>query len=57
MKKIEITARIPLLTDRLTNNNADSAGRVVGEGGMTIEGGRSKDRDCRGSFRVLAMTE
>ncbi len=33
MKKIEITARIPLLTDRLTNNSADLAGRVVGGGG------------------------
>ena len=40
MKKIEITARLPLLTDRLTNINADLAG-MIGGGGVLR--GRSKD--------------
>jgi hypothetical protein len=33
MKNKEITARIPLLADRLTNNNAYSAGMIGGRGG------------------------
>ena len=33
MKKIEITARLPLLTDRLTNINADLVGMIGGRGG------------------------
>lgn len=38
MKKIEITARLPLLTDRLTNINADLAGMIGGRGEGSIKG-------------------